>query len=88
MLLVSFGALGLFYVLILGSMTFNIIERKSLEANARVLSNEVLGLELSYLELSSGIDLNFAQSLGFKESRVNFATRKSLGSIKFAKNDL
>ena len=87
-LLISFGALGFFYVLILGNMTFNIIERRALEGSARTLSNEVLNLELTYLQISSKVDLILAKSLGFQETKINFATRKSLGSIKFAKNDL
>ena len=87
-LLISFGALGLFYVLILGSMIFDITERKSLEARARTLSNEVLNLELTYLDISNKVDLTLAESLGFKETKANFATRKSVGSIKFAKNEL
>jgi hypothetical protein len=87
-LLMSFGVLGFFYVLILGNMTFNVIERKALQADVRALSNEVLQLELTHLTLSSSVDLAFAESLGFKETKINFATRKSLGSVKFAKNDL
>lgn len=88
LLLSCFGALGLSYVLILGNMTFNIIERKALETDARALSNEVLDLELTYLNMSAGVDIVFAESMGFKETKASFATRKSLGSIKFAKNDL
>ena len=39
--------------------------------------------------MSKNIDLVFAESKGFKETNVkNFATRKSLGSISFAKNEL
>ncbi|MBI5139085.1 hypothetical protein HZA26_00520 [Candidatus Nomurabacteria bacterium] len=87
-LFVSFGVLGLFYVLILGNMIFNISERRNLEAEARVLSNEVLDLELTYLNLSEKVDFALAESLGFKEAKASFATRKPLTSIKFAKNDL
>ena len=82
------GALILVYILILGNMVLNIIERKSLEANARVLGNEVGNLELQYLSLSNKVDLNLSHSLGFKEIKANFATRKSLGSIKIANNEI
>ena len=85
----SFGiVLVLFYVLILGNMVFNIIERKSLEADARVLGNEVGNLELQYLSMSNKVDLNFAYSLVFKETNTKFATRKALGSIKVANNEI
>ena len=81
-------ALALFYMLILGNMVFNIIERKSLEADARTLSNEVGNLELQYLSMSNKIDLNFSYALGFEETKTKFAIRKSLGSIKVANNEI
>lgn len=90
-LLWSFGALAIWYVLILGNMVSDIIQRKNLESRARVLSNEVSDLELAYFSLSNNIDLNFSHSLGFKETNVKFATRKSLGSlghIKISQNEI
>jgi hypothetical protein len=77
------------YVVIMGSMVFNIVERKALEANARNLSNEVGELELQYLNISKSVDLALAESKGFKETDTKkFATRKSLGSISFANHEL
>ncbi|MFH1608774.1 MAG: hypothetical protein ABH951_02010 [Patescibacteria group bacterium] len=88
-ILFSFGALAICYVFVLGNTVFNIVERRSLESNARVISNQVGELELQYLTLSNNIDLAFAESKGFKELNIKkFATRKSLGSISFAKNEL
>ena len=91
-LFMSFIALAFFYILILGSMVFNIVERRNLEEHARTLSSEVRDLELSYLSISNGIDLAFSHSLGFKEANIKFATRKSLGSlngqIKMSHNEL
>lgn len=84
----SFAALALWYVLILGNMVSSIVERRTLETNARTLSNEVADLELTYLSVSNNIDLNLSHSLGFKETKAKFATRKSLGSIKLAKNEI
>ena len=74
----SFGALALLYVLFLGNMVGNIIERRSLEANARALSNEVKDLELTYLSMSNNVDLAFSRSMGFQETKITFATRKPL----------
>ena len=88
MILWSIGALVVFYVIFLGNMVFNIIERKALEVSAGKLSNEVSDLELQYLSESQKIDLNLAYSLGFKEVKTKFATRKSLGSISIAKNEI
>ena len=85
------SALAILYVVIIGNMVFNIIERRSLEADARNLSNEVGDMELTYLTLSNKVDLALGHSLGFKEAKATFATRKAvgvLGGVKVAKNDL
>ena len=84
----SFIALTLWYILILGNMVFNIVERKSLEREANTLSNEVHDLEITYLSMSNDINLDFSHSLGFNEAKAKFATRKSLGSLKIAKNEI
>ena len=77
----SFGALAFLYVLFLGNMVKDIVERRSLEASARGLSGDVGDLELAYLSLSNDVDLNLSYSMGFKETKATFATRKSLSSI-------
>jgi hypothetical protein len=78
MMLILAG-LGLAYVLILGNMVFNIVERRGLEKEALVLINEVGGLELSYLSVSGSVDSVLSSSMGFKEAHANFAIRQSLG---------
>jgi hypothetical protein len=92
-LLWSFGVLAVLYVIFLGNMVRNIVARQSLESQARVLSNEVSSLELTYLSMSNNVDLALSYSLGFKESKPVFTTRKSLGlgnidGVKIAQNDL
>ena len=82
------GALALFYVLFLGIMVLNITERKAMEGRALTLSNEVGNLEQEYLSVSQKVDLNLAYSLGFKQVKTEFATRKTLGSISIAKNEI
>jgi len=93
----SFGVLALLYILFLGNMVLNIVERRSLDTDARALASEVGNLEFTYLTMSNNVDLTFSYSLGFKETQAVFATRKalSLGSIntpfdnvKIAQNDL
>ena|SRR5258708_30822578 len=69
LILVSLGALALAYVLILGNMVFNIIQRRTLEAQAHMLSNEVSELELTYLSQSNKIDLSFGYAKGRSEER-------------------
>jgi hypothetical protein len=78
-MLMSLGALALCYIFILGNMVFNIVERKALEKEILTLSNEVGALELSYLSLSNKVNLDLSYSMGFKEIKPSFATRKSVG---------
>lgn len=96
-ILCSFGALALLYVFLLGNTVRDIVGRRGLEVNARTLSNEVRNLELTYLSMSNNIDLTLSYSMGFKETKPTFATRKSLGyrptgvpldSVKTLQNDL
>ena len=88
MMLWMFGILAFCYLFFLGNMVFNIVERKSLEGYALALSKEVGDLELEYLSASQKVDLTLAHSLGFKEIQTKFATRKALGSISIAKNEI
>ena len=92
-----FGVLALCYVLILGNMVANIVQRKNLEKEALTLSNEVSSLELSYLSVSNSVNLPLSLSMGFTEAKATFAVRKSLGvnitsesldSIKLANNEI
>lgn len=92
-LLAGLGGLALLYLLILSNMVLNIIERRTLEADARVKSNEVADLELRYISTSSKIDLNMSATLGFSERKPEFATRKPVGlnsdkNVKLAKNEI
>ena len=91
------AALALWYVFILGNMVFNIVQRRTLEKEVLTLTNEVRNLELSYLSVSNSVDLALSSSMGFKEIKATFATRKSLGygatlealgSLKLAKNEI
>ena len=84
----TLGFLALGYVLLLGNTIFNIIERKALEVSARDLSNQVGDLELQYLSASNKVDLSLAGTMGFKETKQTFATRKHLGSLNIANNEL
>jgi len=95
--LACLGSLALLYILILGNMITNIVERRSSESTARTLESEVRNLELAYLSMSNDIDLDFSYSLGFKETKATYATRKSLGygtardsfgSVNNSQNDL
>ena len=69
-------------------MVWDIVQRKALEARANVLSNEVGDLELTYLALSSKVDVNLSQVMGFYEVKPTFATRPTLSVVKLANNEI
>jgi len=86
-----FGALVVCYAIFLANTIFNVVERQALTKESRTLSNEVGDLELTYLSMSNKIDMTLATSLGFKEGKKQYATRKSfssLDSVKLAKNEI
>jgi hypothetical protein len=75
-LLSSLLILSVFYIYLIGSITFNILARKTLEADVRSLASNISKLELTYLDNANKIDKNFALSSGFVEVKNNiFATR-------------
>lgn len=91
--------LAILYVLILGNTVFNIVGRKAFEKEMLTLSNEISKSELTYLSVSSSVDMNMSSTMGYKEAKANFATRKSLkslgrnsgesfGNIKLANNEI
>lgn len=78
---VAFALLALLYVVFLGNIIFNIIERRTIEADARNVGNEVMELEEKYLAMSSKLDINTAYAMGFSEAKATFATRQSTTSL-------
>ena len=67
------------YGVFLSSIVFNIVARKNIENESRLLSSKIGQLELEYLSLSGKVDMQLAQSLGFNEvikTNSHFASRK------------
>lgn len=87
-MLAILAALVFWYVFIIGNMVYDIVQRKVLEKEALALTNDIGNLELSYLSISNSIDLTMSSSMGFKETKATFATRKALGSLKPDKNEI
>lgn len=87
-ILASFALVALSYVLLLGNMVKDVVERKSFEAKAKTLSVEVQDLEVAYLDAASNIDLNLSRSLGFKETQATFTSPASLGAAEKVQNEL
>ena len=75
-LITSFVLLSLAYVYLIGSITFNVLARKSLDTTVHELSSRISDLELTDMHENDGIDKNYALSLGFVDVQKNiFATR-------------
>jgi hypothetical protein len=75
-LIVALILLSVIYVYLIGSMTFNILARKSLDVAVRSLGDQVSSLELTDLNQSNSIDKAYALSQGFVDAQQNiFATR-------------
>ena len=75
-LLGSLLSLFIVYIYIIGSITFNVIARKSLENTSRMLGSNISQLELTYLSNMNEVNKNRATSLGFVDTNSNiFATR-------------
>ncbi len=74
--------LSIVYVYLIGSITFNVLARKSLETTSRSLGSHVSALELTYLNTANKIDKNYAGALGFVDVHDNiFATRTSASRV-------
>ena len=72
------GSIMLFavYVYLIGSITFNVIARKSLENTVSSLTSQVNQLELTYLNNVNAINKDYAVSIGFVDVNQNiFASR-------------
>lgn len=87
-LLVTIGLLALSYLYIISVTVWNIVERKSLEKEVQTLATDVGNLELEYLALSGSLNLEMSQTLGFREAKASFATRRSLGSLGYKSNEI
>ncbi len=75
-LIASIITLSIVYVYLIGSITFNVLARKSLETTVRTLGNNISTLELTYLNNTNKIDKSYASSLGFVDIHNNiFASR-------------
>src|SRR3989338_6679444 len=63
------------------NLVFKINERQGVGSGAHTLINQVGELELTYLYMSSSLDLDLSRSMGFKEAKANFAVRQPFGLV-------
>ncbi len=68
--------LSICYVYFIGSITFSIVARKTLESTMRETSSRVSSLEVEYLTLSNKVDVPTGIARGFVDPQNTiFATR-------------
>lgn len=80
-LLGSSALLFVVYIYLIGSITFNVIARKSLENTAISLTNNVNKLDLIYLDNVNKIDKEYAESKGFVDVDQNLFASRSINHV-------
>lgn len=69
--------LSILYVYFIGSITFNILARRSLETSRKEIGNNVSQTELEYLALANSINAQFGKDIGFVDAKDTiFAQRE------------
>lgn len=75
-LIATLVLLCLSYVYFIGSITFNILARKSLELSRKEIGNNVSQIELEYIKLSNSINATYGSEVGFVDAQNTiFASR-------------
>lgn len=77
------GSIVLFavYIYLIGSITFNVIARKSLENTKTELTSHVNQMELTYLSNVNKIDKEYAISLGFVDVHQNIFASRNINNV-------
>lgn len=80
-LIIGSALLFVVYIYLVGSITFNVIARKSLENTVVTLTSQVNNLELTYLSSINKIDKNYALSKGFVEVHQNIFAARDINHV-------
>ncbi len=64
-----FGIISGLYVYFLGTIVFNVLERRTVATEAQTLRGEVNDLQIRYLSLNNSVNLTLATNLGFNEAK-------------------
>lgn len=78
---ISFVLLSVVYIYMIGSITFNVVARKSLETTARNLGSNISELELTYLSDMNNINKTRATSLGFVDTNSSIFAVRSINHV-------
>jgi len=80
-LLLSLLVLFTGYLYLIGSITFNVIARKSLENTVISLTSKVNQLDLTYLSNINKIDKEYALSVGFVDLDQNIFASRNINHV-------
>lgn len=80
-LIMSSALLFALYIYLIGSITFNVIARKSLENTVASLTDHINQLEITYLSSVNGADKNYAQSKGFVDIPQNIFVSRDINHV-------
>jgi hypothetical protein len=69
------------YIYLIGSITFNVIARKSLENTVSSLTSSVNQLDLDYLNSINKIDKEYALSNGFVDTHQNIFASRNINHV-------
>lgn len=72
----SIGILSLCYIYLIGTITFNVVARRALEAQVNELNSKVGYLELESINLSNSVDIAYGNQHGFKEAKGTLFVNK------------
>jgi len=73
--------LSVVYIYLIGSITFNVIARKSLENTVTNLTSQVNQLGLTYLNNIKGINKDYAQSKGFVDVHQSIFASRNINHV-------
>ena len=80
-LLVASAILFAGYIYLIGSITFNVIARKTLETKVSSLSTHVNELDLTYLNNVNKINKEYATSIGFVDANQNIFASRNINNV-------
>ena len=80
-LLGSLLSLSIVYIYMIGSITFNVVARKSLDRTGQILNSNISDLELTYLSNMNNINRTLATNNGFVDTKSNIFAKRSITSV-------
>jgi amino acid transporter len=80
-LAISLVVLSIIYIYMIGSITFNVVARKSLEKTSQGLNSSISNLELTYLNNMNNINKAHAMALGYVDTTSNIFAVRSINHV-------